>query len=326
MSLRFLPGALSLIALASCTHAARTTAAPAPRLVPTTDRTPPPVAVTVPGDFPEGVAVDASGTLYTASTTSGAVFAATPGGAVRTLVPANGSIITALGLAVGPDGTVYVADTQNPSFAREGEPAGTVKRIAPDGAVTVVLSAKTGAPLRVPNGIAFDASGAMYVSDTQTGTIWRVPRGGAPTQFLTGLEGPNGLAFDREGRLVYTAYFAGEVWRVPVAAEGTAGTPERLARDIPNADGVAVDSTTGAIYVAANEYGVIRLDPPRARSAAWRPTVVAGGFANAASCVIHRNTLYVTDSQFAALGGRRPKGPMVIRAYALGPDRRALRK
>jgi sugar lactone lactonase YvrE len=80
-----------------------------------------------------------------------------------------------LGLAVAPDGTVFIADTGN----------NKVRRLATDGTVTTTINAKgapgtdgdggfaTQAQLTYPVGLALDASGNLFVADNQTSRIRR---------------------------------------------------------------------------------------------------------------------------------------------------------
>jgi sugar lactone lactonase YvrE len=61
----------------------------------------------------------------------------------------------------------------------------------------------------LPNEMAFDAAGNLYVTDSFQGCIWRIaPGGGAPTIWfqdprITSSFGPNGIRFDASGETVY---------------------------------------------------------------------------------------------------------------------------
>ena len=53
-----------------------------------------------------------------------------------------------------------------------------------------------------PVGLAFDASGNLYVANTDTNTVSEfTPGSTTPTATLTGLDAPDALAFDASGNL-----------------------------------------------------------------------------------------------------------------------------
>jgi kumamolisin len=139
---------------------------------------------------PGGIAVDATGTIYVADTYNFAIRKISPAGSVTTLAghastpgsPTNvagstdGTGSVALfgnpqGIAVGPDSSVYVADTYTQ----------TIRKVAPSGLVTTLagvpfvngLSDGTGnqALFNNPSGLALDASGVLYVADASNGAI-----------------------------------------------------------------------------------------------------------------------------------------------------------
>lgn len=82
------------------------------------------------------------------------------------------------GIAVGADGTIFVADTQN----------STIRKVTPDGNVTtfaglagVIGSADgtgTNAQFNAPQGIALDPAGSVYVADTGNSTIRKISPSG----------------------------------------------------------------------------------------------------------------------------------------------------
>jgi DNA-binding beta-propeller fold protein YncE len=62
--------------------------------------------------------------------------------------------------------------------------------------------------LNVPEGLAFDRAGNLYVANGGNGTIEKFTPAGIRSVFASsGLNAPHGLAFDREGNL-YVARLA----------------------------------------------------------------------------------------------------------------------
>ena len=126
--------------------------------------------------FPEGIAVDASGTVYVADTSNHRIRKISPAGVVTTLAGystygyADGTGTAAQfsfprGIAVDASGAVYVADYYNHRI-RKITPAGEVTTLAGSGIEGGYADgAVTSAKFSHPTGVAVDASGAVYVTD-----------------------------------------------------------------------------------------------------------------------------------------------------------------
>jgi DNA-binding beta-propeller fold protein YncE len=137
---------------------------------------------------PSGIALDRKGNLYVADTGNNAIRKVSPEGVVSTwagtglagyqdgLGPAaqfNGP----LGVAVAPDGAVYVADTYNDR----------IRRIAPDGAVSTIAGGERAgntdgpaaqARFDSPAGLALAANGDLYIADTGNNAVRKLSKDG----------------------------------------------------------------------------------------------------------------------------------------------------
>lgn len=150
----------------------------------------------------QAAAVDAQGNVYV--TDAAEIRRISAAGVVTTLAGSNsvgstdGTGSAALfhqpmGIAVAPNGDIYVADTDN-DVIRQITPAGVVTTLA--GSPGVGGSADgTGSAARfyLPWGIAVDASGTLYVSDTFNQEIRKVTPAGVVTT-LAGSPGVTGAA------------------------------------------------------------------------------------------------------------------------------------
>jgi sugar lactone lactonase YvrE len=131
----------------------------------------PPAAYTLPGDrvFPEGVAVQPStGRFFVGSTTDGAVFRGrldSPSPR-RFLAPGAGGRTTAVGLEVDGAGRLVVAG---------GATGRVFVHDAGSGRLLHVFSNGLKADATFLNDVAATPAGDVYVTDSATPTIWRIP-------------------------------------------------------------------------------------------------------------------------------------------------------
>jgi sugar lactone lactonase YvrE len=181
--------------------------------------------------LPTSVAYDAAGNLYFADTNRQAVYESSLAGAL-TVVAGNGvqgfsgdggaatsaELDSPQGVAVGADGTLYIADTGNERIRAVS--AGQISTFAGNGSVGFAGDggAAVGASFRRPNALAIDASGALLVCDAGNERVRRISSGviatiaGSGTQGFAGdgaaavaaeLDTPMGLAVGADGRTLW---------------------------------------------------------------------------------------------------------------------------
>ena len=190
-----------------------------------------------------------------------------------------------LGVAVDAQGNFFIADTGANVVRKVTAATGKIATWAGSG--TVGYSGDGGsavnARLSGPTSVAVDASGNVYVADTNNNVIRRVSAGGVITTFAgTGakacagagglaanaqLSGPRGVTVDAGGN-VYIADAGCEVVRkvdtsgviTTVAGNGNWGYTDNLlatSAELANPSGVAVDAS-GNLYIADQANYVVR--------------------------------------------------------------------
>ena len=156
-------------------------------------------------NWPCDVTVDASGNVYVADTGNRTIRKITPDGMVATLAGSAGMGNAGSddgtgsaarfnypnGVAVDANGNVYVADTDN-STIRKITPAGVVTTLAGSaGATGSDDGTGSAARFNYPYSVAVDASGNVYVADTDNSTIRKITPAGVVTT-LAGSAGATG--------------------------------------------------------------------------------------------------------------------------------------
>jgi sugar lactone lactonase YvrE len=198
-------------------------------------------------------------------------------------IPERAQFSDPFGVAVGADGTIFVADAGA---------SDRIRAIAPDGRVFTIAGGGRGfadglgeaARFSTPSDLAVDSAGILYVADTGNNAIRRItPDGSVTTIAGDGLagyrdgpgpqarfNGPVGLGVDATGRVIVADTYNDRI-RV-IAPDGTvstlAGTGTPGAMDGPAAlaqfdtpCGIAVDPA-GRVHVADTGNGLLRVIEP----------------------------------------------------------------
>lgn len=290
-----------------------------------------------PQQLPEGVASDRRGNTYV---TLGPPFFIGVGYGAVVKIDANGSRTTLAEFPNGPAPAGVIADRFGHVYFALPDPFGPPER--PD--VGVHRVKRGGGTERIegteqmllPNGLALGRRGALFVSDSFLGEIWRIPwrarlglesSGVGPWlthELLTscGGVGANGIASYR-GDLLVANSDRGLLLRVPIERDGRPGEPVIVAGDedcddddeLYSLDGIAVDPRGDVYGALVFQNQLVKIDQRTGvvvslldeSDGLWNPASVAFG-----ASWRDRDRLYITN--YAVLPPIPPAnlGPAVL--------------
>ena len=229
-----------------------------------------------------GITVDTAGTVYVADGYNHRIRKITPAGVVTTLAGSStpgfadgtggaAQFNAPFGVSVDASGTVYVADTSNHRI-RKITPAGVVTTLAGFGTLGFADGTGSAAQFNSPFGVSVDASGTVYVADTNNNRIRKItPAGVVTTLAGSGTPGfadgtgsaaqfyaPNGITVDTAGTVYVADSYNHSIRKITPAGVVTTLTGSAIpgfadgtgsAAQFRYPRGITVD-TAGTVYVA----------------------------------------------------------------------------
>jgi sugar lactone lactonase YvrE len=215
-------------------------------------------AATARFDTPASIAVDSTGTVYVCDQGANAIRKITLLGVVSTVA---GSYPTqyALGMAIDSNNNIYIAEMQAHRISKI-TPAGVKTILAGSGAEGSTDGTGTAASFSNPKALTVDATGTLYVADTDNSKIRRVTSSGVVTTLSlpVTLGQPLGVVADANGKLYIANTNLHTIIKTVVAAQAPATqapatqSPAAIAAAAAEADAAAKTATAASLRTTAN--------------------------------------------------------------------------
>jgi gluconolactonase len=238
-------------------------------------------------EFPEGPVAMADGSVLVTEIKAGRITRVRPDGAKELLVETGGG---PNGLAVGPDGALWIADNGGafswheqmgltiPGPTPPGHEGGAIRRYDfARGRLETVYESCDGRRLIGPNDLVFDADGGLWFTDhgcttadgRRFGALCYAAADGKASRQREGLLSPNGVGLSPDGKVVYVAdTWLQRLWAFDVEAPGVLAAPGlapgRVVANLPDyqlLDSLAVEAE-GRVCVATIVNGGITAIAP----------------------------------------------------------------
>ena len=263
------------------------------------------------GQTPENQALEPGGAADVTFAEAAQVARVSPDGQVRVLAqlpeptggaacPVLGALLRAPALTVGiardHTGSLYVAlCTGSPDL--QG-----IWRVSPHGSARRIAALPADG---IPNGMALDRHGYLYVADSLLSVIWRVsiPGGGVvawaagPQLAPGGGLGANGLKL-HDGAIWVSNTQAGTLLRIPIRANSSPGPIQTVAVGLPGIDDFAFTGpgANAPILAAINRFSTVVLIRPGGS----QQTVLtaADGLSNPSAIAVRGGTVYVLSAAY----------------------------
>jgi hypothetical protein len=218
---------------------------------------------------PAGVATDPTGNIYVAEAGNHQVRKITPDGTVSTLGGCgaehpgrNGTCFdTPTGIAVGPDGLVYVSDTHNNRIRVIDPESGDVRIFAGVGVAGYLDGKRKNVEFAYPRGLAFGPDGSLYVADAGNSAIRKIT-GDDVTTVVLGTNEISGVAVGQDQTVYAIVSGNNQISMVQngvlVPIANSTGTPgdqggKGDSAELRPADGIVVAGTALIVADSANE-------------------------------------------------------------------------
>ena len=151
-------------------------------------------------------------------------------------------------LEVAADGTIYATQTGTP----QDPTTWRVYKVTPQGQASVVI---TGAPLSMPNGIAFDAKGNLVVVNIGSNDVHTfTPDGTLVTTEQAVDPGNDGIVVTADGTKYVSSVRQGTVSRIRPGQKA-----EIVASGIPSAASMTYDSKRNRLVIPMNDWNAIAI-------------------------------------------------------------------